>query len=92
MAEDEYYDFYGAECEGCAMVGEYIDGIEKEESVSFRKLEVWHNSRNQSLMMELSKDRCHTVPMLYNSRTDSVLCGSPSRDDILRWVREQKSK
>lgn len=92
MTEDEYYDFYGAECEGCAMVAEFLDEIEKAESVSFKKLEVWHNSRNQSMMMELSKDRCHTVPMLYNERTDSVLCGSPTKDDILRWVREQKSK
>ena len=92
MTEEDYLDFYGAECEGCAMVSGFIDEIEKEEEVSFKKVEVWHNSRNQSMMMELSKDRCHTVPMLYNRRTDSVLCGSPTKDDILKWVREQKSK
>jgi hypothetical protein len=92
MTDEEYYDFYGAECEGCAMVAGFIDTIEKDQGVKFRKLEVWHNSRNQSTMMEFSKDRCHTVPMLYNKRTDSVLCGSPTKDDIEKWVREQKSK
>lgn len=78
--------FYGKESPACKEVKDYLEKIEKEEEIEIKKLEVWHDSSNQSIMMKYAEERCVGVPFLYNKKTGEYLCGKHDFETVKNWA------
>ena len=85
----ELIEFYGEECPPCRQVAMHLKKLEREEGIVFSRYEVWHDSKNQALMMKYAKGRCNGVPFFYNRKNDSFLCGVTDYDRIREWAKQE---
>ncbi|MDA2936452.1 thioredoxin family protein [Patescibacteria group bacterium AH-259-L05] len=83
---DELLDFYGTECVHCREMDPLVEQLEKEEGVTVKKVEVWHNSKNAELMHQYDKGYCGGVPFFYNTKTGKWICGSTSYEKLKVWA------
>lgn len=84
---DELLDFYGTECVHCREMDPFVEQLEKEQGVTVKKIEVWHNSKNAELMRQYDKGYCGGVPFFYNTKTGKWICGSTSYEKLKAWAR-----
>ena len=54
--------FYGRGDDYCAQMEPLLQQLEKEEGLTVRKFEVWHNTRNTELLRKLDPARCGLPP------------------------------
>lgn len=83
---DELLDFYGTECVHCKEMDPLVEQLEKEQGVTVKKIEVWHNSKNAELMRQYDKGYCGGVPFFYNTKTDKWICGSATYEKLKEWA------
>jgi thiol-disulfide isomerase/thioredoxin len=83
---DELLQFYGTECIHCHEMEPLVERLEKEEGVTIKKLEVWHNAQNAEMMRQYDKGYCGGVPFFYNTRTGKWICGSTSYEKLREWA------
>ncbi|MDA2922896.1 thioredoxin family protein [Patescibacteria group bacterium AH-259-L07] len=83
---DELLDFYGTECVHCREMDPLVEQLGKEEGVTVKKIEVWHNSKNAELMKQYDKGYCGGVPFFYNTKTGKWICGSTSYEKLKAWA------
>jgi thiol-disulfide isomerase/thioredoxin len=83
---DELLQFYGTECIHCHEMEPLVERLEKEEGVTIKKLEVWHNAQNAETMRQYDKGYCGGVPFFYNTRTGKWICGSTSYEKLREWA------
>lgn len=79
-------DFYGRECPHCVRMEPLIKRLEKEESVTVERLEVWHDEDNAAKMEQVDRELCGGVPFFYNTLTKKSLCGEVGYDELKRWA------
>ncbi len=83
-------NFYGQECPHCDRMHEIMGKLEKDENLSFDKLEVWHNDENLKKLTELDpKEECGGVPYFYNTKTNKSICGEATYDELKAWALEK---
>lgn len=83
---DELLDFYGTECVHCREMDPLVEKLEKEQDITVKKIEVWHNSKNAELMRQYDKGYCGGVPFFYNTKTGKWICGSTSYEKLKAWA------
>ena len=61
------YFFYGTECPHCIDMEKFVDKL-IVEGFDIKKTEVWHDTKNENLMVSLDKgeDMCGGVPFFFN--------------------------
>ncbi len=83
---DELLFFYGTECVHCHEMFPLLDQLEKEEHVSVKKIETWHNAKNAALLKTLDTISCGGVPFLFNENTRKAICGAVSYERLKTWA------
>jgi thiol-disulfide isomerase/thioredoxin len=88
MADNDIYlfDFYGTECPHCHDMDPLVERLEKEENVTVKKVEIWHNAENAKFFEECDKGRCGGVPFFYNKKNDTYICGAATYDKLKAWA------
>ncbi len=81
--------FYGTECSHCHAMDPLVDKLEKEIKVKVDRLEVWHNQKNAKIFEELSNGRCLGVPFFINKKTDKIICGEASYENLKKWAQSK---
>jgi hypothetical protein len=91
-SSSKFIEFYGAECSHCANMIPVVAQVENETSVTFERLEVWHNDTNQQLFTNYSvgilKD-CPGglgVPTFFSLQTGKAVCGEMSESSLKDFV------
>jgi len=77
--------FYGRGDDYCAQMEPLLQQLEKEEGLTVRKFEVWHDTRNTELLRKLDPARCGGVPFFYNKETHRWICGATTYDNLRNW-------
>lgn len=85
-ARPNLIEFYGEDCPHCERVRELTLKLEKEFGVTFIRLEVWNNIKNEIKMQEYSRGGCDGVPYLYNEESGIGICGEVSYKKIKAWA------
>lgn len=83
-------EFYGTECAPCKKIAELVERLQAEEGIVVERLEVWHNAKNQEIMMQFAKGRCMSVPFLYNKKTGEFICGDTDYERLKKWAGVKK--
>jgi thiol-disulfide isomerase/thioredoxin len=84
--------FWARECPHCKHMMPLVEQLEKEEDVSFEKLEIWHNEKNADLMRsyrEVIAPKCEgqlRTPTFLNTETEDVLCGEVEYEKLKEWT------
>ena len=84
--ESGLMDFYGLECGSCKRMKVLIDQLEKEFGAKVDRYEVWHDAKNQALMLKYAEGRCLSVPFFYNGKTGEFLCGETDYEHLKKWA------
>ncbi len=88
--------FYAQECPHCKAMMPRLEKLEKEEKITFEKLEVWHNEKNANLMRSyrpVIAPKCGgqlRTPTFFNPETNDVLCGEVPYETLKEWALKQK--
>lgn len=88
--------FYARECPHCRAMMPLVEKLEKEEKISFEKLEVWHDEKNADLMRSYRSviaPKCGgqlRTPTFFNPETNDVLCGEVPYEKLKDWALQQK--
>ena len=77
--------FYGRGDDYCAQMEPLLKQLEKEEGLTVRKFEVWHDTRNTELLRKLDPARCGGVPFFYNKESHRWICGATTYDNLKAW-------
>ena len=77
--------FYGRGDDYCAQMEPLLHQLQKEEGLTVRKFEVWHNTRNTELLRKLDPARCGGVPFFYNKESHRWICGATTYDNLKAW-------
>ena len=77
--------FYGRGDDYCAQMEPLLQQLEKEEGLTVRKFEVWHDTRNTELLRKLDPARCGGVPFFYNKESHRWICGATTYDNLKAW-------
>jgi len=79
--------FYGLECPHCIAMEKLVDKL-MDEGFNFKKVEIWHNKKNEEKMVELDvgKDNCGGVPFFYNENNAKTICGEVPYDELKSWA------
>lgn len=86
--EDDLIEFFGKECPTCMELSQELDKLEKTDGIKVKRIEVWHNASNLSIMMKYAEGKCSAVPFLYNKRTGKYFCGLvPSQEKLINWAK-----
>ena len=80
--------FFGTECLHCHKMDPFIEKLEKEKKIQFKKIEVWHNEKNASLLRKLDDGKCGGVPFFYNEKTKKWICGETSYEELKKFAVE----
>ena len=65
-----------------------LDRLEKTNGIRVKRIEVWHNASNLSIMMKYAEGKCSAVPFLYNRKTGKYFCGSvPPDEKLISWAK-----
>ncbi len=79
--------FTGTECAKCHKLEPLLDKLAEEKGQTIEKLEVWHNAENADYMQKVGQGRCMSLPMLYNSKSDAIICGYNDDEEKLKeWM------
>lgn len=84
--------FHGSECPHCLRMMPLVDKLEKEEGITFEKLEIWHNEENADKMRSLRDiiaPKCGgqlRTPTFLNPETNDVMCGEVEYDALKEWA------
>jgi thiol-disulfide isomerase/thioredoxin len=84
--------FHAKECPHCRRMMPHVEKLEKEEGITFDKLEIWHNEENAEKMRSLRDiiaPKCGgqlRTPTFLNSETNDVLCGEVEYDELKEWA------
>lgn len=84
--------FYARECPHCKNMMPLVDKLEKEESIKFERLEIWHNEKNADLMRSFRPviaPKCGgqlKTPTFFNTETNDVLCGETEYEKLKKWA------
>lgn len=84
--------FYGRECPHCHAMMPLVERLEREEGLSFEKLEVWHDEENAKRIRALAdviKPACGGelgVPAFYDQRRGAALCGKQPYNVLREWA------
>ena len=87
--------FYARECPHCKNMMPLVDKLEKEESIKFERLEIWHNEKNADLMRSFRPviaPKCGgqlRTPMFFNTETNDALCGEVEYEKLKNWVTKK---
>ncbi|HLC50931.1 MAG TPA: thioredoxin domain-containing protein [archaeon] len=79
--------FYGTECTHCHTMDPLVDKLEKEIKIKVDRLEVWHNQKNAKIFAQLPRGRCLGVPFFINKKTDKIICGETSYENLKKWAQ-----
>lgn len=81
------YFFYGTECTHCINIEKTVDKLILE-GFDIKKIEVWHNTENENLMVSLDKgeEMCGGVPYFYNENTGKSICGEATYKELKDWA------
>ncbi len=82
-------DFYGRECGPCKRMAPLVERLEAEFGVKVERYEVWHDAKNQQMMMEVAEGRCMSVPFLFNRKTKDFICGEADYERLKKWAGVQ---
>ncbi|MHB1830169.1 MAG: thioredoxin domain-containing protein [Candidatus Micrarchaeaceae archaeon] len=82
-------EFYGKECPHCHAMDSLVDRLAKEEKVTVKRLEVWHNHKNAKTMQSVGKGRCGGVPFFFNAKTSKSICGETGYAALKKWALEK---
>jgi len=82
-------EFYGTECVECRKMEPLIERLEAENGAKVERFEVWHNYKNQELMMKYATGKCMAAPFFYNKKTGDFICGSASYERLKTWAGVQ---
>jgi len=79
--------FYGTECPYCIVVEKHVDKL-IAEGFNIKKVEVWHNKKNDKMMEELDvgDNMCGGVPFFLNQITNKTICGEATYKEIKNWA------
>jgi thiol-disulfide isomerase/thioredoxin len=86
--------FYARECPHCKNMMPLVDKLEKEESIKFERLEIWHNEKNADLMRSFRPvitPKCGgqlRTPTFFNTETNDALCGEVEYEKLKNWVKK----
>lgn len=82
------YFFYGTECPHCITMEKLVDRLLQEEGIVIKKMETWHNTENENLMVSLDdgEDCCGGVPFFYNENTGKSICGEATYKELRNWA------
>ena len=83
-------EFYGKECPHCERMNPLIEKLEKEERVSVKKYETWHDEENAKLFNDTVEDRCPGVPFFLNTDSDQFICGEADYETVKKWAEGGK--
>jgi thiol-disulfide isomerase/thioredoxin len=78
--------FMGTECDHCHEMEPIVEQLEKDSSLRFTKLEVWHNAENARLLAQLDTIDCGGIPFFYNEKTSEAICGPTSIENLREWA------
>lgn len=87
--------FYARECPHCKNMMPLVDKLEKEESIKFERLEIWHNEKNADLMRSFRPviaPKCGgqlRTPTFFNTETNDVLCGEVEYEKLKNWAEKK---
>jgi thiol-disulfide isomerase/thioredoxin len=80
-------EFYGKECSHCILMAPLIARLEKELKVKVKRIETWHDEKNEKLREEHDKDgECGGVPYFVNEETGAKLCGEVDYATLKAWA------
>ncbi len=79
-------EFYGRECGPCKKMAVLVKQLENESGVKVDKLEVWHDAKNQEMMMRYAEGRCMSVPFFFNKKTEEYICGEADYERLKKWA------
>lgn len=80
------YEFYGDGCPHCENMEEKVEGVQEEEGVEVRQLEVWNNQENAEKQQELDDGKCGGVPFFYNTESEQWICGEADMETLKTWA------
>lgn len=86
MADDDLIEFYGTECPHCIKMQPLIERLEQEEGIKIKRLEVWHNEKNEKMRQQVDKGLCGGVPFFFNKKTGKWICGSTNYEAFKKWA------
>jgi len=84
--------FHGRECPHCKVMMPLVKKLEKEEGISIKKLEIWHDEKNADLMRsyrDLILPKCGgqlRVPTFMNKQTNDIICGEVEFETLKDWA------
>ncbi len=78
--------FYGTECPHCEEIVPLLLRLEQENNITVERVECWHNEVNARLLESADRERCGGVPFLWNSDSDSFLCGEVTFAELKDWA------
>ena len=89
MEDKELLFFYGTECPHCIRMEKLLDKLIKEEGVTVRKIEIWHNEENNKLLEKLDcePEPCGGVPFFLNQKTGKTVCGEVKYNELKDWAK-----
>lgn len=89
MQDKELLFFYGTECPHCIRMEKILDKLIKEEGVTVRKIEIWHNEENNKLLEKLDceSEPCGGVPFFLNKKTCKTICGETTYKELKEWAK-----
>ena len=81
------YFFYGTECPHCIDMEKFVDKL-IVEGFDIKKTEVWHDTKNENLMVSLDKgeDMCGGVPFFFNENSGKSICGEAGYKELKEWA------
>lgn len=88
MQDQELLFFYGTECPHCIRMEKLLDKLIKEEGITVRKIEIWHNEENNKLLegLDCEAEPCGGVPFFLNQKTSKTICGEVKYNELKEWA------
>ncbi len=79
--------YYGETCEYCHKMFPLVEKLEKELKLKVKRLETWHNKKNEAKRAKADGGECGGVPFFHNEKTDEKICGAVSYSKLKKWAK-----
>ena len=86
MPDDDLIEFYGTECVHCKQMEPLMEKLSKELKAKIKRLEVWHNSENMKLLLQLVPG-ARAIPIFFNRKTGKSILGNTDYDTLKAWAQ-----
>ncbi len=89
MVKSDVIEFYGETCPHCLSMKPVVQKIEADNKVEIKKLEVWNDKENQTVMkkyediISIACGGFAAVPSFVNTKTNQALCGAHDEAEIV---------